>query len=122
MNPKPSAKKRKLDRTVTGDVTPPPSRKKAAMSRKECSVCYDDVNKNRFPKLPHVQDDNNVHTSDVCFKCFKEHLEVEVKAKGSDAVSCPQCKKQLEESEVRKLASSFSYQEYATRLLTGIEC
>jgi hypothetical protein len=92
----------------------PPARKRVTISRKPCIVCTEDVPKNRFPKLPHSQDDNNKHTSDVCFKCFSEHLRIEVETKGHEGVGCPQCSKPLEESEIRKLASSWTYQEYVT--------
>jgi hypothetical protein len=94
------------------DVNKAPIRKKATISRKPCIVCTDDIPKNRFPLLPHKQDDNNKHSSDVCFKCFSEHLCVEVKNKGHEGVGCPQYSKALEESEIRKLASSWTYQEY----------
>lgn len=89
----------------------PPPRKRVTISRKACIVCTEDVPKNRFPKLPHAQDDTNKHTSDVCFKCFSEHLRIEVETKGHEGVGCPQCSKPLEESEIRKLASSWTYQE-----------
>lgn len=75
-------------------------------------ICADDVPKNRFPKIPHKQDENNKHDSDTCFKYYSQHLSVEIKEKGHEAVSCPQCSKTLEESEVRKLASSRTYHEY----------
>lgn len=91
-------------------------RKRVTISRKPCIVCTEDIPNNRFPKLPHSQDDNdNKHSSDVCFKCFSEHLRVEVETKGHEGVGCPQCSKPLEESEIRKLASSYTYQEYFTR-------
>lgn len=96
------------------DVDPAPTRKKVTIPPKPCIVCTDDVPKNRFPKLPHKQDENNKRSSDVCFKCFRDHLRVEVENKGHEAVSCPQCSKLLDEHEVRKLASSQTYQECVT--------
>jgi hypothetical protein len=47
------------------------------------------VSKNRFPKLPHPQDDDEKHSSDVCFKYFSAHLRVEVETKGHERVGCP---------------------------------
>lgn len=89
----------------------PKPRKRVTISRKLCIICTEDVPKNRFPKIPHSQDDNDKHTSDVCFKCFSEHLSIEVVTKGHEGVGCPQCSQPLEESEIRKLASSWTYQE-----------
>lgn len=94
----------------------PAPRKRVTISRKPCIVCTEDVPKNRFPKLPHSQDDNDSHNSNVCFKCFTEHLRVEVETKGHEGVCCPQCSKPLGESEIRKLASSYTYQEYVTNV------
>lgn len=104
--------KRERDDDDNDDVDKAPARKRVTIAPKPCIVCTEDVPKNRFPKLPHKQDGNNKHSSDVCFKCFREHLRVEVENKGHEAVSCPQCSKLLDESEVRKLASSRTYQEY----------
>jgi len=98
-----------------------PPRKKVTISRKACIVCNEDVPRNRFPKIPHKQDDNNKHSSDVCFKCFSEHLRIEVENKGHEGIGCPQCSRPLEESEIRKLASSWTYQEYATAVHTDNE-
>ena len=98
----------------------PPPRKRVTISRKSCIVCTEDIPRNRFPKLPHPQDDGNKHTSDVCFKCFSEHLRIEVEIKGHEGVGCPQCSKPLEESEIRKLASSWTYREYV--IPNRLEC
>lgn len=103
-------REREHDNEDTKEATPP--RKRVTISRKPCIVCTEDVPKNRFPKLPHSPDDDNKHTSDVCFKCLSEHLRIEVETKGHEGVGCPQCSKPLGESEIRKLASSWTYQEY----------
>ena len=102
-------RERENDTDDTGQKPAP--RKRVTISRKPCIVCTDDVPKNRFPKLPHKQDDDTKHTSDVCFKCFGEHLRIEVETKGHEGVGCPQCSQPLEESDIRKLASSFTYRE-----------
>lgn len=92
----------------------PPARKRVTISRKPCIVCTEDVSRNRFPQLPHSQDGNKNHNSDVCFECFREHLRVEVETKTHEDVGCPQCSKPLEESDIRKLASEETYQECVT--------
>lgn len=91
-----------------------PLRKKPWTSRKRrpCVICAENIAKNQFPKLPHKQDETETHSSDVCFKCYRQYLSVEIADKGQDAVECPQCKKPLDQSEVRKLASGNTYQEY----------
>lgn len=67
---------------------------------------------NQFPKLPHASEDKGEeHGSDVCFKCWDEHLKSEVGSKGFEAVSCPQCPKTLAEIELRKLAKRSTYRE-----------
>ena len=117
----PTPNKRKHARD-DDDTTGTPTRKKTVktcMGRKQCIVCSDDAYKNQFPKLPHDQNDNDIHGSDVCFKCFKAHLSVEVKNKGPEAVSCPQCKHELAEPEVRKLAWSATYHEYVIAIHIG---
>lgn len=85
--------------------------KKYVMSRKLCIICTENVAANQFPKLPHKQDGATEHSSDTCFKCFRQHLDNEIKFKGHDAVTCPQCTKPLDQSEIRKTAPSFSYQK-----------
>jgi superfamily II helicase len=107
----PSGKKRKHNGDGD-DVDQQPAPKKTP--RKVCIVCADDVPRNGFPKLPHKQDSEKPHNSDVCKKCCSERLRHEVKTKSHNAVGCPQCSKPLEQSEVQKLASSETYQEYVT--------
>jgi hypothetical protein len=65
-----------------------------------------------IPKLPQKHDAGDQHSSDVCFKCYREHLRHQVKDKDSEGVSCPQCAKPLDPSEAQKLASSDTYREY----------
>lgn len=91
-----------------------PSTKSKTLPRKECILCCNDVATNHFPKLPHASDPldaESLHSSDVCFRCYSQHLEGEVESKGIDSVRCPQCPKTLVEGEVRKLASSSTYHE-----------
>lgn len=77
---------------------------------KACAVCLEDVSRDRFPDLTHAEN-NSQHTSDVCLDCWDDHLEAEVKSKGFEGVSCPQCSHKLLESEVRKLAKANTYVE-----------
>lgn len=99
---------------VDSDEAPACKKVTRPLSRRPCIVCADDVAINRFPKIPHKQDENNRHGSDACFRCYSQHLSIEIKEKGHEAVSCPQCSKTLEESEVRKLVSSRTYHEYVS--------
>ena len=94
------------------DSTPPnpqPDRKKPKLSRKECLICTDEVVKNQYPKKPHAGHEQ--HTSDVCFKCYNQHIEAEIDQKGPDLVSCPQCSQTLSEPEVRKLTRVATYKK-----------
>ncbi|KAL1588033.1 hypothetical protein WHR41_03394 [Cladosporium halotolerans] len=86
---------------------------KRAIGRKECSVCAEDVARNQFPKVPHATTvATEQHASNVCFKCWRQHLQAEVESKEAESLACPQCSKALDQSEVKKLASSFTYREY----------
>ena len=112
-NKKSTAKKRAF-RDVEDTKETPITTKRYNLGRKECILCCNDVVKNQFPKLPHaagLSGEEPHHSSDICFKCYSQHLEGEVKNKGFENVRCPQCAKTLVEGEVRKLASSFTYRE-----------
>jgi hypothetical protein len=111
-----SGRKRKA-KEEDNDLDEVPAKKK--MARKQCIVCADDVPKNQFPKFPHKQDAEGKHSSDVCKKCCSEHLSHKVKNKDHEGVSCPQCSKLLEQSDVRNLASSRTYQEYVNNACKG---
>jgi superfamily II helicase len=106
--PASSGRKRKI-KEEDNDVDKVPAKKK--MARKQCIVCADDVARNQFSKFPHKQDAEGRHSSDVCKKCCSEHLSHEAKNKDHEGVSCPQCSKLLEQSDVQNLASSRTYQE-----------
>lgn len=83
----------------------------SARNEKECTVCLDTVATDRYPDLPHTA--GSQHSSDVCLRCWYHHLECEMKAKGFDGVSCPQCSQRLTETGVRKLANRGTYDQYA---------
>lgn len=83
----------------------------SARNEKECTVCLNTVATDRYPELPHTA--GSQHSSDVCLRCWDRHLECEMKAKGFDGVSCPQCLQRLTETEVRKLANRGTYDQYA---------
>jgi hypothetical protein len=92
-----------------------PTPRRKIGSRRECAICSDNIFQTQFPKQPHVhsQDGSEQHSSDVCFKCYGQHIEAEVDSKGPDSVSCPQCPHVLSEPEVRKLARRVGiYQKY----------
>ncbi|KAK6432315.1 hypothetical protein LTR95_011517 [Oleoguttula sp. CCFEE 5521] len=93
-------------------ATPAPKqlRKRGRMGVKECIVCTENVVKSRFPKLLHASAEQ--HTSDVCFKCWEQHLKVEVVAKDREIFSCPQCSQALEADEIRKLARADTFADY----------
>jgi hypothetical protein len=100
-----------IKRERDDSAEPPPERKRARITRKECIICVDDVAANQFPKKPHAGDDEQ-HTSDVCFKCYNQHISTGVDHKGSELVRCPQCLQTLTEPEVRKLARVATYQKW----------
>ena len=85
---------------------------KKKMRREECVVCCNDVAVNRFPRSPHRNSNRGKgrHDSDVCFDCWKLHLESEVTNRDHTAIGCPQCEHKLDEREIRKLASNATYQ------------
>lgn len=89
------------------DTTPTraqPDRKRTKISRKECLICLEDIAKNQYPRAPHAQSGSGQHSSDVCFKCYDQHIEAQVNGTGSGIVNCPQCSQALAEPEIRKLA------------------
>jgi hypothetical protein len=106
--PASSGRKRKI-KEEDNDVDKVPAKKK--MARKQCIVCADDVARNQFPKFPHKQDAESKHSSDVCKKCCIEHISHEVKNKDHEEISCPQCSQLLEQSDIKNLASTHTYQE-----------
>ena len=109
-----NATKREHDDSAS--TTSLPERKKARVPRKECSVCLSDVATNQYPKKPHAGEQ---HSSDVCFKCFDQHIKTQVDSTSSGIVSCPQCLQTLAEPEVRKLAKHVAtYQKYAASHVT----
>lgn len=91
---------------------------KKRMRRTECSMCCTEVAVNQFPKLPHKG--ATQHDSQVCLKCWEQHLETEVEAKPWDQVSCQQCSQVLEEKEIRRLASSVTYRRLVVFVRTTI--
>jgi hypothetical protein len=97
----PASKKRKASALA-------PS-KKLKMRRKECSICCAALAANRFPKLQHK--DAHYHEQGVCFNCWQQHLASAIEANGSNAVPCPECDHTLDEAEIKKLASSKTYEE-----------
>lgn len=53
----------------------PAPRKRVTISRKPCIVCTEDTPKNRFPKLPHKQDDNE-NTAPMCVSSVLVNISV----------------------------------------------
>jgi hypothetical protein len=56
-----------------------------------------------FPKIPHVSEHG--HGNDVCYTCYRLHLDAEVDNKMWDQVSCPQCPLLLKKIEIWALAT-----------------
>lgn len=82
-------------------------RKRAKLHTKECSTCCLQKAVNQFPKHVHT----SKHASEVCFKCWEEHLKAEVNNKDTASVQCAEYDEVLGEQEVRKLAGSRTYQK-----------
>lgn len=100
-----SAKRKSGQEEDDNEVKPPI--KRIRLARKECTICYNEVAVNQFPKLPHKTAKN--HDRGVCRSCWEAHLVSEVSSKGWYAVSCPQCTEVLSEAELRKIASTKTY-------------
>lgn len=103
------------DSTIFGTLFDlPPEHKNTGPPHKECTVCLDALSKTFFPESLHSEQ----HSSDVCFKCYDEHIESELYNKHSERISCPQCPQTLTEPEIRKLTQrAVTYQKYGFRAL-----
>jgi hypothetical protein len=90
-------------------VLPEPTpHENAGPPHKECTVCLDTLSKSLFPESLHADQ----HSSDVCSKCFDEHVESELDDKSYEHIGCPQCTQTLTEPEIRKLGSVETYKKY----------
>lgn len=92
---------------------------KRLLKRKECTLCCIEVALNRFPKAPHAGHEQ--HGRNVCFKCWEQHLQVELNNKEWNNISCPECDKALEEHEIKKLDTSFVRPIYERYVKHGVE-
>ncbi|KAF7194155.1 Uncharacterized protein HII31_04511 [Pseudocercospora fuligena] len=79
---------------------------KRRIALRECSICYTDIPKNRFPLQPHEGVAKRGHS--VCFSCFEKHLHAELESKEWDKLSCPDCGQLLKASDIKKLDRSFT--------------
>jgi DNA-directed RNA polymerase subunit RPC12/RpoP len=101
------------DGTVSNDTREEKRQEVTIQKEKECTICLEDVATDHYPDLPHAGDSK--HGSDVCLRCWDQHLESEITSKGFEGVSCPQCSQRLLETEVRKLATKGTYDQYEIR-------
>jgi len=81
------------------------SRKRGGTYYRECVTCCTSKAVSQYPKLIH----DAKHASDVCFRCWEQHLECEVGSKEAGSQQCPRCEKTALEPEIRKLAKSVTY-------------
>lgn len=77
--------------------------------RKDCFICCDELVVNQFPPMPNA--DAHDHEQNVCSGCWEQYLSVRIKDKDGLAVMCAECREQLSEVEIKKLASRNVYIE-----------
>jgi hypothetical protein len=106
LQPLPERKSTRVPRSTLRN--PQSSNKSAGPPHKECTVCLDTLSKSSFPESLHADQ----HNSDVCAKCFDEHIESELDDKSYQLIGCPQCPQTLTEPEIRQLARAVTYQKY----------
>ncbi|KAF2483140.1 hypothetical protein BDY17DRAFT_142033 [Neohortaea acidophila] len=75
-----------------------------------CTTCERRLHVNAFPKLP--ADSDCKHERDTCRRCWHQWLDVQVKTKASNQISCAQCNNTLSQSAVRALATPAVYERY----------
>lgn len=89
---------------------------KSALQLRECIVCFDDVELEKFPTVEHHE--TQAHRSDVCMDCRLQHCRAQIEA-GNDAegalsrshdIQCAQCHEILTQPEVQRLADHDTYE------------
>ena len=78
-------------------------------SGRECVTCCTVYKHKEFPCIPHQG--SRTHGEDICTKCWRKYLSLEVMSKAWDKICCPQCEEKVEEPQVKLLATTTSYHE-----------
>lgn len=68
---------------------------------KSCIVCIEDVPTSEFPKQIAGE---CKHPTNVCGKCLKQSIGVDLESNGWDMIRCPECKVTLQHADVRRCA------------------
>lgn len=115
LSPEPylSTKRKREDLDSKEDAKP---RKRPTISYRECLTCCTDKPLNQYPKLKHAA----AHASDVCRKCWSQHLGTQITDKDASSVQCVQCEHKLTEPEIRKLCNSGAYQRSEVHVTCNI--
>lgn len=100
-----TAVKRERDESEENEQKPLVKKSKT-LSTRECAICCNDVPTNQFSLLQHRAER---HDRTACNKCWRKHIETEVKDKPWDTVACLQCLGVLEQDDVRRLADKATY-------------
>lgn len=74
-----------------------------------CAICYDDLPSTQFPDISHKHSGrNDKNASFACLGCWENHLHSELERKEWDKLSCLDCGKVIELSEIQRLDSLFT--------------
>ncbi|OCL04376.1 hypothetical protein AOQ84DRAFT_346315 [Glonium stellatum] len=79
---------------------------------KSCIICTDAKPVGKFPRGKITA--NCEHEPQVCLKDLKTWITLELKSKGWESISCPECKEPLRHSDIRKFASRKTFARYET--------
>lgn len=74
-----------------------------------CTICYDDLPSTQFPHITHEHSGGKDKNSSIaCLSCWENHLHSELERKDWDKLSCLDCGKVMELSEIQTLDSLFT--------------
>jgi len=104
-----SARKGKNKRTLEEeeDELPVVSRKKPHRTTRECTICCENLPERHFPAYLHPGAAKDTHN--VCSTCWRKHLEIQVGSQNWDKIDCPQSKENLNEADIKTLATKETY-------------
>ena len=85
------------------------------VAMQECIICCEEKVGSEFVASVSSK---CTHTNKVCKECLRIHVGEEITGKGSISVKCPECRVELQHSEVQVVASSAVFERY-DRLLLG---
>jgi hypothetical protein len=78
---------------------------KRRMIQEECIICCKDKGRNQYPLIPHQGARRDDHWA--CFKCWEDHLHVEISSQDWDKLKCLVCAQVLMRPDIQKLEASF---------------